>query len=207
MKTSNSTSKLHWLITAFEPFAGRSTNNSQEVQNEIRKLAREKASDPEWKIQFHFATLPVEYDRCFEILKSEIVKLKKEGIHLCGVLALGEGAEEFKLETLGINRDDVPEIADNAGVKRTGSPIFPDLEIDATLPLKFPFDAFPRIRTSKHAGFYICNHLCSRMAREWGSDPRSHFAGFIHVPRTGSGGIFTPEICAAMIVNGFKNTF
>jgi hypothetical protein len=30
------------------------------------------------------------------------------------------------------------------------------------------------------------------------------FFGFIHVPRTGMGGIFTADVCAAIIVNGFK---
>jgi pyrrolidone-carboxylate peptidase len=82
--------------------------------------------------------------------------------------------------------------------------IFKDLPADATLPLRFPFDAFSRIRSSNHPGFFICNHLCAKMAREAESLPGSPYFGFIHVPKTGSGGMFTPDVCAAVIVNGMK---
>jgi len=60
-------------------------------------------------------------------------------------------------------------------------------------------------RKLKSPGFFVCNHLCARMGMEF-SDQNKPYFGFIHVPRTGMGGIFTAEVCAAVIVNGFKKT-
>lgn len=191
----------NWLISAFEPFNNRPTNNSIAVLDEFKKLAIE-AHDA--SIQFHYLVLPVEYDRCFEVLRDHIEQLEMDGIRLEGILSLGEGAEEFKLETQANNIDDVPEVADNAGVKRTGQKIFKDLEKTSTILLRFPFEAFSRIRSSKNPGFFVCNHLCARMGRELAERSNAPFFGFIHVPKTGSGGMFTPDVCAAVIFNGFR---
>jgi len=198
--------KRHWLITAFEPFAGREINNSAAVLDEIRKLSDAALSDPSWGFEFHYQVLPVEYDTCFLFLKTEIESLSKKGILLSGVLSLGEGHEEFKIETQANNLDDVPELSDNKGVTRSGSKIFDDLSAEAKIPLKFPFEAFSRIRSSNHPGFFICNHLCAKMGRAADSLPGSPAFGFIHVPKAGSGGMFTPDVCAAVIVNGMKKT-
>ncbi|MBU6153784.1 MAG: hypothetical protein KGP28_05735 [Bdellovibrionales bacterium] len=196
--------KRNWLITAFEPFAGREANNSNEVLEEIKKLEAENATVPEWPYFFHYEVLPVEYDGCFEQMKSVVFDLSRKGIELQGVLSLGEGHEEFKIETRANNLDDVAELSDNRGVTRINSRIFPDLPAHATLPLKFPFEAFSRIRSSSNPGFFVCNHLCARMARESETLPGAPLFGFIHVPKTGSGGMFTPDVCAAVIINGMK---
>ena len=83
--------KRAWLITAFEPFAGRPENNSQAVLNEIKKLVSANASDPTLPFDFHFHILPTEYDGCFtnlmthvETLASKNKQLKKKPyrIHL-----------------------------------------------------------------------------------------------------------------------------
>lgn len=193
----------HWLITAFEPFAGRKQNNSMLVLDEMNKLAL--ASDlAEQAIEFHYGVLPVVYDTCFQALDQLEKGLGKQGIHLEGILALGEGAEEFKLETQGANLDDVPEVADNSGVKRSEQKIFTDYPVDTPLALRFPFEAFNRIRTSKNAGFFVCNHLIAEMSVNYGSSERIPYFGFIHVPKVGSGGMFTPDVCAAVIFNGFR---
>ena len=195
--------KRHWLITAFHPFAGRPANNSESVLREIEKLAAGNRGQMDWPFEIHTTLLPVEYDHCHTALMSEVEALAARGIHLEGVLSLGEGAEEFKLETQANNVDDVPELADNKGVIRSGQKIFKDLDVTDKIPLRFPFEAFNRIRSSVSPGFYICNHLCARMGREW-SKKDSPWFGFIHVPRTGMGGLFTSEVCANVIVNGFK---
>jgi pyrrolidone-carboxylate peptidase len=193
----------HWLITSFEPFAGRKVNNSMAVQAEIKKLETE-ISDPAWHLTFHYAVLPVEYKRCFPVLEEEVKKLAASGIKIEGILALGEGAEEFKLETQGNNLDDVPELSDNAGEARGNKKIIDAFPVDMPFPLRFPFEAFGRIRTSINAGFYICNHLITEMSHAYTSSDRIPFFGFIHVPKAGSGGMFTADVCAAVIVNAFK---
>ena len=159
---------------------------------------------PEWPFTFHYAVLPTQYDVCFDRLKAELKKIESTGVKIEGVLSIGEGAEEFKIETQANNLDDVPNFPDNAGVTRVLKRIFEDLPKTATLPLRFPFAAFGRIRSSINPGFYICNHLCAKMSREWSADESAPHAGFIHVPRAGEGGVFTADVCAAMIVNGFK---
>jgi pyrrolidone-carboxylate peptidase len=196
--------KRHWLITAFEPFAGRETNNSKSVLDEIKKLEAENSGSPEWRYTFHYEVLPVEYDGCFDHMSATIKTLSQRGITLEGILSLGEGHEEFKLETQANNLDDVAELSDNRGITRSGKRIFEDLPADAAIPLRFPFQAFSRIRTSNNPGYFICNHLCARMARTCEALPGSPVFGFIHVPKTGSGGMFTPDVCAAVIVNGMK---
>lgn len=195
--------KQQWLITAFDAFAGRSENNSQTVLNEIRKLADSLSADPQWNHEFHYLFLPTAYDESHSALMDRVRNLENEGVKLAGVLSLGEGSEEFKIETQANNLDDVPGYPDNKGVTRVEKKIFADLDTDDVIPMRFPFEAFARIRTSKSPGFFVCNNLCARMAREFASLKAPYF-GFIHVPRTGMGGIFTAEICAAMIVNGFK---
>ena len=195
----------HWLITCFEPFAGRSENNSKSVADEIARVQFKNAPGSEIPFVFHFGVLPVEYDRCFEVLNNEVSNLHTKGIALEGILSLGEGAEEFKLETQANNLDDLPELADNRGVMRKEQLIFDDLPEDAAIPLRFPFAAFSRIRTSQNPGNFVCNHLCAKMGRKTQEEPNGPVFGFIHVPKIGSGGIFTPDICAAVILNGFKS--
>jgi pyrrolidone-carboxylate peptidase len=194
----------HWLIAAFEPFAGRKQNNSLTVQTEFQKLEQIEMDAKSWLFQFHYVVLPVEYKRCFLVLDEKVKQLAQIGIAIEGVLAIGEGAEEFKLETQGHNLDDVPELADNAGEIRSGKKIHDDYPIEAPFALRFPFEAFSRIRSSKNAGFYICNHLCVEMSYHYGKDDKISYFGFIHVPKTGSGGMFTADVCASVILNGFK---
>ncbi|NDG83967.1 MAG: hypothetical protein EBX52_02890 [Proteobacteria bacterium] len=197
-------SDRHWLITAFEPFAGRSLNASMAVQAEIGRIAEHLEPSPSGRFCIHFKVLPVEYDRCFEALMQTVEEMKSSGIRLEGVLSIGEGDEDFKIETQANNLDDVEGFPDNRGVIRENQKIFPDLDEEAVIPLRFPFEAFSRIRTSKNPGYFICNHLCARMGRQFGSDPNAPWFGFIHVPKTGHGGIFTPDIIATLIVNGLK---
>jgi len=188
--------KRAWLLTSFEPFAGRPENNSQLVMAEIKKIADTGS------LTFYYHVLPTEYDRCFDVLMEKVTAMNADGIQLEGILSLGEGAEEFKIETQANNLDDVPNFPDNKGVVRVEKKIFPKLK-DETIPIRFPFTAFSRIRSSTSPGFYICNHLCARAAVEFTAPSKPYF-GFIHVPRAGQGGVFTPDVCAAMIVNGLK---
>lgn len=194
----------HWLITAFEPFGGRPSNNSKTVLDEIKTLARQNEGAEEWGFKIHTSVLPVEYDRCHEELTRAQEDLLKEGILLQGILSLGEGDSEFKLETQANNMDDVEGFPDNAGVIRTRRTIIQDFPPDEVLPLKFPFEAFSRIRPSKSPGYFVCNHLCARMAHESSKKLDAPVFGFIHVPKTGAGGMFTPDVCARVIVNGLK---
>jgi pyrrolidone-carboxylate peptidase len=200
--------RKHWLIAAFEPFAGRGQNNSKnvidEMQNVIGPEGSDLMADDRWNHVFHYEVLPVVYSKCFSALTARIQALKAEGITLEGVLGIGEGFEEFKMETQAHNIDDVPGFHDNAGDARTAVAIFSDMPLGAPMPLRFPTEAFGRIRRSTSAGYFVCNHLAAEMAHAWGKGKDPAFFGFIHVPRVGEGGVFTADVCASMIVNGFK---
>lgn len=200
----NPLNKRHWLITAFEPFGGRETNNSKAVMDEIVKISARMEPSPDGAFAFHFRMLPVEYDTCIRPIEEELARFEAMGIRLEGILSLGEGAEEFKIETQANNLDDVPDFADNRGVVRSAQRIFTDLGEDDVIPLRFPFEAFSRIRTSKNPGFFVCNHLCARIERALTSRVDPPWFGFIHVPRAGMGGIFTADVCASIILNSFK---
>lgn len=196
--------KQHWLITAFDPFAGRSENNSEIVLQEMKALTSELEHTPDWPFQFHYHILPVEYDRCFEVTLEQVQQIEKKHDSLSGILALGEGAEDFKIETQANNLDDVPGFPDNAGTVRKNKKIFNDLEKHHAFELNFPFEAFSKIRTSTSAGHFVCNHLCAKLSRHHEDKKNPPHLGFIHVPRKGMGGMFTADLCAVVIVNGFK---
>jgi pyrrolidone-carboxylate peptidase len=200
----NSNQKRHWLITAFDPFGGREINHSKSVMDEMVKLSARLEPTPEGAFAFHFRVLPVEYDTCIRPIEEELARFEAMGIRLEGILSLGEGAEEFKIETQANNLDDVPDFADNRGVVRVAQKIFADLDEDDVIPMRFPFEAFSRIRTSRNPGFFVCNHLCARVERALSSRPDAPWFGFIHVPRAGMGGIFTADVCASIILNSFK---
>lgn len=185
--------KTHWLITAFE-------NQSNLVLEEIKKLESESDELP---FVFHYSVLPFEYDASFDTLQFEVSRLKKSGVKLTGILSLGEGSEEFKIETQANNLDDVAEYADNAGIKRSGQKIFQEFEADATFLFRFPIEAFGRIRSSKSPGYFVNNHLCAKATRAFSTEKDPYF-GFIHVPKAGQGGMFTASVCGAMIFNGFR---
>jgi pyrrolidone-carboxylate peptidase len=194
--------KKHWLITAFDPFAGRAKNNSQTTLEEMQRLAEVREKNAEWPFRFHYLVLPTEYDRSSQLLLAEVSRLEKMGVKIDGVLSLGEGADEFKLETQAHNLDDVENYPDNAGVVRTRHLPLKD-HAEHIIPLRFPYEAFGKIRTSKNAGYFVCNNLSAWMGREYASEQKPYF-GFIHVPREGMGGIFTAELCAEIILIGFS---
>ena len=101
-----------WLLSAFDPFLDRPTNHSIQVLEEILRLN----SNPDLK--FYTVVLPTEYDRCDQVLLTEIARLQSIGIELEGVLSIGEGKEDFKIETQANNLDHAPTYTDNAGVTR-----------------------------------------------------------------------------------------
>jgi pyrrolidone-carboxylate peptidase len=182
-----------WLLTAFDPFLDRTVNHSMAVLDKILAMNR----DPELRI--HSLILPTEYDRCALVLQAEIRRLQEAGVRLEGVLSIGEGREEFKIETQANNLDHSPSFTDNAGIVRVQTKIFPERE--EVLPFSFTFDRF-EIPASMNPGFFVCNHLCARMAIARDQDPGLPPFGFIHVPRSDLADRYSTEHCAQVILEG-----
>lgn len=186
-------SKRSWLLTAFDPFLDRTTNHSMIVLERILAMNQ----DPE--LELHSLVLPTEYDRCDLVLQKEVYRLQEAGVRLEGVLSIGEGKDEFKIETQANNLDHAPAFTDNAGVVRTQSRIFSDRA--AILPFQFPFERF-EISKSLNPGFFVCNHLCARMAVAREKDPDLPPFGFVHVPRSDLTQKYSTEHCARAILTG-----
>lgn len=191
--------KRSWLLTAFDPFLDRKVNHSMIVMERVLGLNR--ALPPEATLGLRSYVLPTEYDRCELVLVAEIYRLQQEGVELEGVLSLGEGKEEFKIETQANNLDHSPTYVDNAGVVRVQQKIFGDR--DAVLPLSFPVERF-RIETSINPGFFVCNHLCARMAVARELDPAMPPFGFIHVPRSDLTHKYDTDHCARVVLEGLR---
>lgn len=185
--------KASWLLTAFEPFLDRAANHSMTVLEKILAMNGHPG------LELHSIVLPTEYDRCDLVLQAEIYRLQESGVQLSGVLSLGEGKDEFKIETQANNLDHAPAFTDNAGIVRTQSKIFKDR--DAIIPFSFPVERFA-IATSLNPGFFVCNHLCARMAVALEKDPALPPFGFVHVPRSDLAQKYPTEHCARVILEG-----
>lgn len=181
-----------WLLSAFDPFLNRPANHSMQVLDAIQKLNRDPA------LEIHTVLLPTEYDRCEGVLLAEIAKLNSQGVQLTGVLSIGEGHEDFVIETQANNLDHSAQ-EDNVGIVRTQQKIFQNR--DDILKMDFPVDRF-KIQKSLNPGFFVCNHLCARMMVAREKDPTLPVFGFVHVPRHDLTHKFSTEDCARSILAG-----
>jgi pyrrolidone-carboxylate peptidase len=167
------------LLTAFEPFAGRSQNLSMPVAETVRDELQAQGA------LVTVCRLPVVYDRAEEAAARCYERMNpKPRI----VLGLGEGTCEIRLETAAHNLDD-GALADNSGVRRQRRPILPSGP--ATVAFHWPAqalycaaseaDALDRLVVSKTPGGFVCNNTAYRMAHRFLSEPTLQY-GFIHVP-------------------------
>jgi len=189
------------LFTAFEPFAGRPMNGSQEV------LALLKAKRQQLEFHLHTCLLPVEYEKgaaaAVEAFRSLPARPQM-------VLSLGEAREDIQLESRFHNLDDCPALADNAGLIRNKALIEPGAsqQRPSTLPLAAMFSAGPfevKVRPSSSPGHFVCNGTAFRLAGFF-ADERIPY-GFIHVPRADCGPKVmeaTTEAIIKMLVSGSK---
>jgi pyroglutamyl-peptidase len=161
---------MKWLISAFEPFGGASTNSSLQALHEIEM----RNSNP--RLIFH-APVPVTFKGAWSNLRA-----KAESIaDLAGVLALGQAETRSKicLEYLSINRIDA-RIRDNAGEL---PPLCHIKSGPDVLWSNIPWDEFQltaRTERSYSAGTFVCNALMFELM-EW-AKARGKYAGFVHVP-------------------------
>lgn len=172
------------LLSAFEPFGGRTENSSQlAVETLVQDLRANP--DPTLPPEIEHVILPVAYD----IAPQELLR-KMDSYRPDIVISLGEsGDAEIHLEKRARNKDDSP-FADNRGVARMGETIVkggPDY-----LATRLPVDAFLKDLThagikaalSNSAGSYLCNHVFYHLMYTVTTEPnfKSVPAGFVHVP-------------------------
>jgi pyroglutamyl-peptidase len=169
------------LITGFEPFAGRTRNNSFEIAKRL------KAEPGLLGAHVEICELPVVYDRAAQVALEYFESLPRRPDF---VVSMGEADAEILLETQAANLDD-SSMPDNAGELRRERVI--DSKLPERIALVEPDDKVP-VNRSTSAGNYVCNNTAFRLAHSFGE--KGVPFGFVHVPREEKSGALTPELVA-----------
>ncbi|MDD4291325.1 MAG: pyroglutamyl-peptidase I [Clostridia bacterium] len=161
------------IITAFAPFNGREENASF--------IGVNGASFDCKSVEAVKLLLPVEYNTCFDLLKSAIDSQKPDG-----VICFGEAPrKEITPEFFALNVMNAT-IGDNKGVIMSNMPINPNGE--SSYKTKLPADRIVAAliqsklpaAPSFHAGTYVCNNLFYLLMQYVANEQLP--CGFIHVP-------------------------
>lgn len=151
------------VITGFEPFAGRATNQSWDTAQELKQLLETRGI-----AEASLCLLPVVFDKAAELARQCIGRNTP-----LFVISLGEGGCQFRLETAAHNLDSTGGLPDNAGQLRFRTPIDP--EGPQSVAFRFPVDelycAIPRQELSQFAvsaspGQYVCNNTAYHLSRD-----------------------------------------
>lgn len=164
------------LVSGFEPFGVLERNNSEDTV----ALLPDRAGG----IEIKKIVLPVEYNRCAELLLEQARKWQADAIVCTGV---AERRSAVCLEYVAINVMDCAQ-PDNAGRVALGDVI--EEEADAVLYTSLPVEKMLRavINTgipasvSFDAGTYVCNNLFYKLMYEIKYSSVCKCGGFIHLP-------------------------
>lgn len=184
---------MYLMITAFEPFAGRSQNSSFLVAQRLQAYLQSM----EWRVDI--VLLPVVYDIAAQELKLFFQRITQRPTV---VISIGEGGEKIRFEKYAYNFDDTPDQSDNAGQVRVQKKIV-EGEVDRVelqLPVekmyaKMSEDAQKRVEISSNIGNFVCNNTAFLMQPFFAKLQIPY--GFIHVPPIEKYG---PEIADADMV-------
>ncbi len=181
--TNSRKSSKTLLLTGFEPFGddpgSLSLNPSASI---VQALHSQQISD--WRVAGH--VLPCEYGRSARVLKTLLREYEPQA-----VMCLGQagGRSAISIERIAVNWDEA-ELADNAGVLRSGQPIFKTAPAAyfSSLPVYAMRDALLSqnipVEISSSAGHFVCNHVFFSLMHALRASTRSRkiLAGFVHVP-------------------------
>ncbi len=146
------------LVTAFEPFGGRSVNRSQLVLEHIARAAaaprgiRQNARVVTKSLPVSFGKLDKALDRALACKPDAVLLMGESG-----------SAEELRLERLAVNRIEA-RLPDNDGEQPTGERVIEagPAAYFSTLPLKAALGSMRRAGApaalSSDAGLYACNY-------------------------------------------------
>lgn len=174
------------LLTGFEGYGAHGVNPTE-------KLVQALDGAEESKARFVGAVLPVTYGALSERISS---LLESERPDLAIMLGLWPGEPCIRLERFALNHNAF-EIADNAGVRKTG-PVRPGgrLAHPSGLPVERIVDdllaAGIPARASSSAGNFLCNALFYLAQETIAHNGLPTRAGFVHVP-------YLPEQVAQVI--------
>ena len=181
------------LLSAFEPYAGRARNASQEA---IQQLMASRQMQMHRQLEALY--LPVEAGRASELVCS-MLETSNPDFLVC----TGEAkCHEIRLEQVGYNERRYT-IADNAGNLYDGTTIVPDgpWEYHATLPLDEMLSAMQSTGVpaclSDDAGRYLCNEVLYASLHFIAEKRLNIQAGFVHIPHLPEGADEHEQPCLA----------
>ena len=147
---------MNILISYFDPFDGKSHNNSKNMAMLVASNLNQKG------IKTTTCELRTVFDKAFDQLDDCIRSLEQRPDL---VISLGEaGCKKVRLETRGINNDK-SRGADNDGIERDNTPIYPDAPkyLGVKIPLEKAYCQLSHseqssFEISKSAGSFVCNN-------------------------------------------------
>lgn len=167
------------LLTGFEPFGD---DPGALLLNPSAAIATALHGQciGDWRIAGH--VLPCEYGRSARVLKTLMREYEPQA-----VICLGQagGRSAISIERIAINWDEA-DLADNAGIKRSGQPILKTAPAAyfSTLPIHAMREALMQAgipaELSSSAGQFVCNHVFFSLMHALGKTKIP--AGFAHVP-------------------------
>lgn len=193
---------LRVMLTGFEPFDGRASNNSWNIANAVASAKEQLGPD----VVVSTCLLPVVYDSAAKAAETCFDSAaEKPDV----VISLGEAGCQLRIETAAHNLDDTPGFPDNAGNIRTGKTI----EDGAPAHLGFNLPA-PEMycelgkkqrgntQVSETPGGFVCNNTAFHLARYFMEKPVQY--GFIHVPASDCGDSADPKKTAEPLTKMLK---
>ena len=153
------------LITTFDPFQGRSQNNTQAIAAQIKQILPTQFGKA---IDVRVCNLSVVYD----LAASQAMKCIDD-YQPDAVVTLGEAYCDIRLETAATNSDNTPNLADNSGQIRNNRVITPGgpRRTGFMFPIADLFCAFqpnnpPNTMVSHDPGYFVCNNTAYHLGEK-----------------------------------------
>jgi len=163
---------VKFLISAFEPFDKQPENSSLLILQALTKLIPD----------LHTAILPVEFERCWEVLKPVVEQTQPEWV-IC--MGQAETRDNASVERVALNWLDA-RVADNRGFQPVDKPIVKGAPeaLFSSAPAREIAEILSSngapTEVSYFAGTYVCNDLYFHVLED--SIAKDYHATFIHWP-------------------------
>lgn len=165
------------LLTAFEPFGGKTLNPTLTIVKAIAGMRFEH-------VDIKILALPV---ACFAAVALTLKRIDQFQPDIVIMLGEAGGRANITPERVAINWDDFP-ITDNSGHQLQGQPIIKSAPVGyfSTLPIDDMVTQLKQANIpaeiSNTAGLFVCNRLFYSVLHYIDQQHLAVMAGFIHVP-------------------------
>lgn len=176
------------LLTGLGPFKSHGENPSETLMHSLSAAFLQQSN-------IHTLILPTEYARSWDMLERAIDKIKPDIVISFGLAAR---RKHICLESTAYNSVST-RLADVSGNIPQNSRLIEDAPsfYKSNLPLarieKSLRQQAHKVRISRDAGDYVCNATLFKLLHHAKTAKLDMQATFVHIPKTRSQGLFTPE--------------